>query len=298
MDTKKHKTAPLYRLAGRTVALTGSTGDLGSALAPALHTLGARLALLDPDGTAAHTQAARLGSGATARAWQSDVRDLDTLTASLDAAAAHFGRIDITIANASIDIPAPLESIEPALYEQMIDTNLNGVWRTFRAALPHVSEQHGYLLATSTMAGYTRSPLQIPYSASKAAVWAMCNGLRLEVRHLGVGVGSVHPAALTGATPGRVLNDSAVRTPWTDATSSGHMIPMDSVVQAIITGIERRASQVILPRRPSPAARPGLVRPYVERFGSPGDTTRRDAQFTAPTKGSPHGPGTPAATHP
>lgn len=105
-------------------------------------------------------------------------------------AAEHFGRIDIVIANAGIDTMAPMASIDPAAFERVIDINLTGVWRTFRAALPDVQTHQGYLLAVSSMAAY--SPLQASHTASKAGVWAMCDSIRLEVRHLGVGVGSAH----------------------------------------------------------------------------------------------------------
>ncbi|MFE7581434.1 SDR family NAD(P)-dependent oxidoreductase [Streptomyces gardneri] len=295
METK----TPRYQIAGRTVVLTGSTSDLGDALARALCNLGARLALLDLDGQAAFEQAAQLGNETTARAWQADVRDLGSLTTAFDAAASHFGRVDIAIANASIDSFAPLEIIEPALYERMIDVNLNGVWRTFRAALPHVSEQHGYLLATSSMASDVRSPVQIPYGASKAAVWAMCNSLRLEVRRLGVDVGSVHPALFTPPKTDKLRNDATDDTCWTGhATTHQRATSLDTVVQSIITGIEGRAPQIVAPRSPGPTARPGLVRPYVGRRGHTDSSLPRAIDHVDPTNGTAHELGTPAAARP
>ncbi|MER8039119.1 SDR family NAD(P)-dependent oxidoreductase [Streptomyces hydrogenans] len=290
---------PHYQLAGRTVVLTGSTDDLGEALARALRDLGARLALLDPDGQAAFEQATRLGSEATARAWQADVRDLGSLTAAFDAAASHFGRVDVAIANASIDSFAPLELIEPALYERMIDVNLNGVWRTFRAALPHVGKQHGYLLATSSMAGNVHSPVQIPYGASKAAVWAMCNTLRLEVRRLGVDVGSVHPALFTPPKTDKPRSDIADDACWTSgAMTHRRTTPLDAVVQSIITGIAGRAPRIVAPRDTAPPAKPELVRPYVGRNDRPDNSLPPVIDSGDLTNGAAYEPDSSAAACP
>lgn len=163
-----------YHLAGRTVVITGSTGGLGAALAEALRERGANLALLDLDRERVEAQAAALGSAAVARGWVADVRDLDSLRAAIDGAAAHFGRVDVVVANAGIPVMAPLATADPGEFERAIDINLTGVWRTFRAALPHVERRKGYLLAISSMAAFVHSPLQGAYTASKAGVWARC----------------------------------------------------------------------------------------------------------------------------
>ena len=173
----------IYNLAGRTVAITGSTGGLGSALAEALRARGANLALLDLDRDSVEKQAGRLGSVGVARGWAVDVRDLSTLDHAMGAAADHFGRIDVVIANAGITPPAaPLWDLKGEDFERTIDINLNGVWRTFRAGVPHVEKTRGYLLAISSMAAFVHGPLNGPYCATKAGVWALADSTRLELR--------------------------------------------------------------------------------------------------------------------
>src|SRR3954453_9296585 len=72
----------------------------------------------------------------------------------------------------------------------VIEVNLIGVWRTFRLALPHVIERQGYLLPVASMAAIVpQFPGFTPYSASKAGVEAVAKCTRVEVAHLGVGVG-------------------------------------------------------------------------------------------------------------
>ena len=132
-----------YEVAGRTIALTGATGGLGSALAGELRTRGANLALMDLDPDALAVQAARLGGPEVARAYRVDVRDLSTLEAAMDAAVADFGRLDVVIAGAGVEVMSPIALMHPAEFERTIDINLTGVWRTFRAALPHVQSTKG-----------------------------------------------------------------------------------------------------------------------------------------------------------
>lgn len=265
---------PHYSLDGRTVLITGSTGGLGAAVAKALRARGAKLALLDVDGDKAEIQAATLGPANVAQGWAVDVRKLDSLEAAVQAAAAHFGGIDVVIANAGITSMAPLENHDPALFERVIDINLNGVWRTFRAALPYIKESKGYLLGVSSMGAFVHSPLQGPYVASKAGVWALCDATRLEVRHYGIGVGSLHPTFFKTPMMDDVQADPAGYTLW-GGNKKGFwkMIPLETVVESVITGIERRSKIIVPTTQNAFVARvPGLLRPIVERLGFVGNT--------------------------
>lgn len=265
---------PRYSLNGRTVLITGSTGGLGAAVATELRARGANLALLDLNGEQAMAQAATLGSESVAYGWAVDVRKLESVQAAVDAAASHFGGIDVVIANAGITSMAPLESHDPALFERVIDINLNGVWRTFRAALPHIKQSKGYLLGVSSMGAFVHSPLQGPYVASKAGVWALCDATRLEVRHYGVEVGSLHPTFFKTPMMDEVHADPAGHTLW-GGNKKGlwKMIPLETVVASVVSGIERRAKIIVPTVQNSLVARvPGLLRPIVERIGFVGNT--------------------------
>jgi NAD(P)-dependent dehydrogenase (short-subunit alcohol dehydrogenase family) len=258
-----------YDLAGRVVALTGSTGGLGRAVATALHARGAKLALLDVNADAVAAQVAALGGGPDLWGGHIDVRSWATVEQAVDAAAAFFGGIDVVIANAGIAIASPMEKLAPEAFDRVIDINLNGVWRTFRAALPHVRQRQGYMLAISSMAAFVHSPLQAHYTASKAGVWAMCDSIRLEVRRLGVGVGTVHPTFFKTAMMDEVLADPAGVKIW-DGNRKGlwKMVSLEEVVAGIVRGIERRADMVVVPRKNTLVARtPGLFRRLVERAG-------------------------------
>jgi len=265
---------PRYSLDGRTVLITGSTGGLGAAVAQALRARGAKLALLDIDGTAAQAQAAALGPENLSRGWAADVRQLDSVETAVNAAASHFGGIDVVIANAGITSMAPLETHDPSLFERVIDINLNGVWRTFRAALPYIKASKGYLLGVSSMGAFVHSPLQGPYVASKAGVWALCDATRLEVRHYGIEVGSLHPTFFKTPMMDEVQADPAGYTLW-GGNKKGFwkMIPLETVVDSVVAGIERRSKLIVPTRQNAVVARvPGLLRPIVDRLGFVGNT--------------------------
>jgi NAD(P)-dependent dehydrogenase (short-subunit alcohol dehydrogenase family) len=277
----------IYDLAGRTIAITGSTGGLGCALAEALRARGANLALLDLDRDLVDEQAGRLGSVGVARGWAVDVRDLSTLEYAMGSAADHFGRIDVVIANAGIAPPAaPLWDLEGKDFERTIDINLSGVWRTFRAGVPHVEKTRGYLLAISSMAAFVHGPLNGPYCASKAGVWALADSTRLELRDAGVGVGTAHPTFFPTPLVEHMHADPAGSAVWGgNERGLWKMVPLEVVVDAIVVGIEKRSDLIVAPRRLFlPARIPGFIRPVVDRVGFTRKTVRGALALAAAAK--------------
>jgi NAD(P)-dependent dehydrogenase (short-subunit alcohol dehydrogenase family) len=273
-----------YDIADRTVAITGAAGGLGKDLAKALRAKGARVALLDLNADTVRELADHLGGDSVARGWQTDVRNLDNLTHVMDEVAAHFEGLDVVVAGAGIgNAIGPIAGMTPEDWERTIDVNLNGAWRTFKAALPHVARQRGHLLAVASMASFVHSPLHAPYSASKAGVWAMCNSLRPELRQFGVTVGSVHPSFFRSLMVDEVLDDAVARSVWNDFRGLFRLVPRKTVVDAIVTGIERRAKQIVVPRRFTVTAKaPGLFGPLTERAVFPDSRIMQAlAQFSA-----------------
>lgn len=184
-------------------------------------------------------------------------------------AARQFGGIDVVVANAGVDQVSPMVGTTPESFERVVDINLTGVWRTLRTALPHVQQRRGYMMAISSMAAFVHSPLQSHYTGSKAGVWAMCNSIRLEVRHLGVDVGTVHPTFFNTPMMADVHADPAGVKLW-GGNKGGlwKMITVQDVVRGIVTGIEQRSEAVVLPKENILVAKaPGLFRKLAERLG-------------------------------
>jgi NAD(P)-dependent dehydrogenase (short-subunit alcohol dehydrogenase family) len=229
-------------LQGKVVVITGAARGLGATLARQLDARGARLALLglEPD---------ELGSVAAscrdARPWVVNVTDAAALTAVAGEVAAHFGRVDVVVANAGIAQGGPLRLADPASYDRVIEVNLLGSVRTARAFVPHLMASKGYYLQVASLAAIMPMPFMGAYCASKSGVEAFAHSLRPELDIHGVGVGVAYLSWTdtdmvrgADATPG--LGDMRAELPWI----FGRTYPVAPAVAAMVRGIERRSKQV------------------------------------------------------
>ncbi|WP_417644233.1 SDR family NAD(P)-dependent oxidoreductase [Acinetobacter baumannii] len=257
-----------YELKDKVVVITGSTGGLGLAIAHALQAKGAKLALLDLDLSKVESQAKQLGGKSIVAGWVADVRSLESLETAMANAAKHFGKIDVVIANAGIGSTEALEHMAPETFERTIDINLTGVFRTFRAAIPYVKQTQGYLLAVSSMAAFVHSPLNTHYTSSKAGVWALCDSLRLELKYLNIGVGSLHPTFFKTPLMDTIQNDPAGKAVWKGNSGIWKYVSIEEVVSGVVESIEQRKDMTVVPKINTPIAKaPALFRNVIEFLG-------------------------------
>lgn len=129
---------------------------------------------------------------------QVDVRDSAGLTAAVDEAVAEFGRIDIVVGNAGISTFGLSWELSDEVWQEMIDINLTGVWKTTRAAIPHMLARGagGSIILTSSVAGSTGVGLTAHYSAAKHGVVGLMKSLAVELAQQGIRVNSVHPTTV------------------------------------------------------------------------------------------------------
>jgi SDR family mycofactocin-dependent oxidoreductase len=131
-------------------------------------------------------------------ATQADVRDTAGLKAAVDDGVAQLGRLDIVLANAGIASFAPVEDLDDAMWDDMIDVNLSGVFKTVRAALPHLRAggRGGAIVLTSSTAGIMGLPNLAHYVAAKHGVVGLMKVLALELAPEMIRVNSVHPTSV------------------------------------------------------------------------------------------------------
>jgi ribitol 2-dehydrogenase len=111
-----------------------------------------------------------------------------------------FGRVDILLANAGIYISGDVIDGDPDAWDQLIATNVTGVFRLVRAVLPPMKTQgRGDILVTSSISGHQAIHWEPIYSASKHAIQSFVHGLRRQLLTTGIRVGAV--------APGMVLNE-------------------------------------------------------------------------------------------
>ena len=190
MDEQRARTHP--SLAGRRVLITGAARGIGAALAQRLHDRGARVALagLEPD------QLRATADGLGAPFWDCDVTDRSRVARVVDEAAVELGGLDVVVANAGIAAQLPLVDGDPTIFEKTLAVNTLGTYYTLREAGRHVAHPGGYAVAVSSLAAAVHVPLMGAYSASKAAVEALGNTLRQELRPSGARVGVAYFAEL------------------------------------------------------------------------------------------------------
>ncbi|SNT54722.1 Short-chain dehydrogenase [Actinomadura meyerae] len=234
-------------LAGRRVLITGAARGIGAALAARLHGRGARVALagLEPDLLA--TVAADCGS---APWWTCDVTDRGRVEEVVNSAVRELGGLDVVVANAGVAAQMPIIGGDPSVLEQSLRVNVLGVYNTLRAAGPHISHERGYALAVASLAAAVQAPLLGAYSASKAAVEAMGNTLRSELKPWGAKAGVAYFAELDTDMTHRGFGTEAAAA-LTGARSSTSFIskvtPLKVGIDALERGIARRSRRVVAP---------------------------------------------------
>jgi (+)-trans-carveol dehydrogenase len=125
---------------------------------------------------------------------KADVRDYASLKRALDDGVAQLGRLDIVSANAGIFSTAPTAELTEEEWGQMIDINLSGVWRTCKAAIPHlIANNGGSIIITSSGAGLKGFPNFAHYVSAKHGVVGLMRTLALELAPDSIRVNSLHP---------------------------------------------------------------------------------------------------------
>jgi SDR family mycofactocin-dependent oxidoreductase len=127
---------------------------------------------------------------------KADVRDYDGLKAALDEGVAQLGRLDIVSANAGISTAmVPTDQLPEDIWQNMIDTNLTGVWHTAKAAIPHLKAggRGGAIILTSSEAGLKAYANVAHYVSAKHGVVGLMRTLALELAPDMIRVNSIHP---------------------------------------------------------------------------------------------------------
>lgn len=250
-------------LAGRRVLITGAARGIGAALAERLSDRGARVALVGLEEKQLAAVAARSGDAFWAVC---DVTDRERVEAVTEEAVAALGGLDVVVANAGIAAQLPLVGGDPAVMERTIAVNVLGAYYTLRAAGPHISHERGYALPIASVGAVVHLPLMGAYSASKAAVEALGNTLRIELRPSGARVGVGYFAELDTDMTTRGFGTEAAETLTKNLKPFMRVAPLKVGIDALEHGIARRAKRIVAPRRAAPLLPLRMaVQPFIDR---------------------------------
>lgn len=199
------------RLRNKTALITGGNSGIGLATAKLFIAEGARVAITGRNRAtldAALAELSRMGGGdGRAIALQADATDVAATERAVGEAARAFGKLDIVFANAGIPGRTPVGGSTLDAFEQVLRTNVTGVFFTVQAAAPHLNEG-GAIILTGSVMSEMGSPGSSAYAASKAGLRGMSRVLATEFAPRGIRVNLVSPGATR--TP---IWDSSAPTP-------------------------------------------------------------------------------------
>jgi 3-oxoacyl-[acyl-carrier protein] reductase len=191
----------MFDLTGRVALITGAASGIGAATARVYAEAGADLALAwyPPDGHDIEpVRRAAEKAGRRVVVAEVDVTSTSDVDGLVAQAVSELGGMHIVVANAGIARKVELEDLDDAAWNKVVDVDLNGAWRSFRAAIPHM--QHagfGRLIATSSVAGTVSAwPQHSHYAAAKAALVGLVKSLAVEFAADGITANAVAPGVI------------------------------------------------------------------------------------------------------
>jgi NAD(P)-dependent dehydrogenase (short-subunit alcohol dehydrogenase family) len=237
----------MHPLHDKIVLITGGSSGIGLATALRLAGLGSKIALAARGKQALDQAVTRIHElGADAIAIPTDVVDKEQCREAVEQTVAHFGRLDVLICSAGLSLRAYFEGSDLAALEQVLRVNCLGTMYATYYAIPHVKQSRGSLVALSSLTGLRGVPSYGVYGASKSAIKALYDSLRLELKSAGVHVGVVAPGFVDTPLRQHVLGPDGI--PWkTPPPPPFRIWPVEVCVDRIIHLLVKRRSQITLP---------------------------------------------------
>lgn len=178
--------------------ITGGTKGIGFGIAQVLLKNGIRVAVSGRKQEDAE-EAARILSedGAKVFGIASDVKNFEDEKNAVAEIIKKFGRLDYVIANAGLGVFKPVDELSLEDWNDMIDTNLNGVFHTLKAAIPSLKNTEGYFISIASLAGTNFFENGSGYNASKFGVVGFTQAAMIDLRKYNIKVSTIMPGSVS-----------------------------------------------------------------------------------------------------
>lgn len=190
-------------LAQKVAVITGGNSGIGLATAKEFLRQGAKVVITGRNAQALDQATEQLGGGDDVLAVQVDVTRLDDLERLFATTQERFGGVDVVFANAGTAKVGPIEVMTEALFDEVMHTNLKGLYFTIQKALPVLNPNASIILNGSVNAhvGFANASV---YSASKAAVHSLARTLGAELIGRGIRVNTLNIGPVNTALYGKL----------------------------------------------------------------------------------------------
>jgi NAD(P)-dependent dehydrogenase (short-subunit alcohol dehydrogenase family) len=213
-----------FDLTGRSAIITGGSKGLGLAMAEGLASAGANVMIVNRNQEEGEQAAKELAEayGVKAVSFAADITDREKAEALAREALDQFGRIDILINSAGINIRGPIDEVTPEDFTKVMTVNVTGTWLCSRAVTPYMKKQNsGRIINMASTLGVVGLANRTPYASSKGAVVQMTRALALELAPFNIMVNAICPGPFLTEMNIPIAEDEATKQFIVGATALG-----------------------------------------------------------------------------
>jgi NAD(P)-dependent dehydrogenase (short-subunit alcohol dehydrogenase family) len=221
-----------FRLDGKTALVTGGNRGLGRQMAQALAEAGAEVAVVSRHANEAEASADEIAASTSrrSRGYGCDVTAAEQVDALVGQILQDFGRIDVLVNNAGINIRGAIEKLSLEEFRRVQDTNVTGPWLLCRALAAHFKERRsGRVINIGSTLSVVSMPDRTPYATSKGAVLQMTRTLALEWGPFGITVNCIMPGPFATEMNKSLLSDPKVYNEFISRVPLGRWANLDEI---------------------------------------------------------------------
>lgn len=237
-----------FDLTGRSAIITGGSKGLGLAMAAGLASAGANIMIVNRNEVEGEQAAKDLIAtyGTKAISFSADITSREKTEAMAREAMTQFGRIDILINSAGINIRGPIDEVTPENFNKVMSVNVTGTWLCARAVTPYMKERKGgRIINMASTLGVVGLANRTPYASSKGAVVQMTRALALELAPFNIMVNAICPGPFLTEMNIPIAEDEATKQFIVGATALGRWATLREIQGAAIFLASDAASYMV-----------------------------------------------------